>query len=132
MESIYRGADWSLRYLVREFPLSGASNGNPMNVAWPFGKVSSGSNAGIISPVMGQPGRRGTDMAGVVVLTSIAGTSASTNPSTLTASSVLASHNMRTALNFTVALRELPVDLLLYPYATTINGTPYELWFVTT
>lgn len=120
LESIYRGADWMLNYLCREYSI------NNTNAAWPYGRVA----AVALSPQMGVIGRADDQqsISGAVVMTAVTGTPAATNPATLTAAHAIAQDGIQYALSFTSKIRETPVHLKLYPYDSSGN----KIWFATT
>jgi len=134
LETVYLGANWRLRYTVQEYPTANAANGNPVNLAWPYAKVTGVANSGVLSPAMGTIGQRGSDVDGVLVLTAAAGTPAAVNtaPATLTAEHVNPDHSSSFSLNFTSKARVLPVGVVLFPYSKIISSTSYNIWFYTT
>lgn len=123
LEGVYRGADWRLIYRCREY------SANNMNAAWPYGRVAAG---GPLYPHMGVISRLDSQIEGGIIMTAVTGTPAATNPATLSAPHVAQNDGTAVHLNFTSRERQLPVDLVLYPYSATIDAVPYELWFVTT
>lgn len=124
LESIYRGADWDLIFRCREYGTG------PMNMAWPFVRFTGG---GALSPLLVGVGRTVTGYhAGGLVLTAVTGTTAATNPATLTALSCCAAPGSISSLDLTSRLRELPQRFNLYPYSVTISATSYNVWFTTT
>ncbi len=119
LQTIYRGADWRLRALFKEYRQAN------MNAAWNFGRAA--NNA--LSPVMGVIARLGTDIGHAIVLTSTAGTPAATNPTSLTALSVVSAPGANHSIGFTSKERTVPVELVLLPYDIG-GGTP--AWFTCT
>jgi hypothetical protein len=121
-EIIYRGADCRLRFRTKEWKQGS------QDIFHLFGSVTSG-----VAPAMtlGIIARKGSDLAGTLVLTSTIGTPAATSPSTLTSTHALLSDN-NVSMPFTSKVRELPIELLLLPYTANVANTNYNLWFTTT
>lgn len=120
LDFIYRGADWRLRARAKEFAA------DLMKIAWPWGM-----GTGALSPRMGIIGRRGSDIAGSLVLTAQAGTpaAASPGPVTLTAGLSVVAPNSVMALLLTSKVREVPVEMVLLPYS---DGSSNIIWFSVT
>ena len=119
LQTLYRGADWRMRALFKEYAQSN------MNASWNWGRLA--NNA--LSPVMGTIARLGTDIGHSIVLTSTPGTPAASNPASLTALSVVSLPNMTGTIQFTSKERTVPVELALLPYDINI-GSP--VWFTCT
>lgn len=121
LDLIYQGADWRFRARFKEYSAA------VMNLAWPWGKAT-GNLAPVLSNTTSTIGRRGTDVAGSLVLTATANTPAAGNPATLTCGFTILSPNNNFSMNFTSRVREVPAELVLLPYASGGNN----LWFTVT
>jgi len=120
LDFVYRGADWRLRARAKEFAA------DLMKIVWPWGM-----GTGALSPRMGVIGRRGSDIAGSMVLTATTGTPAASSPgpASLTAGLCVASPNANMAMYFTSKARDVPAELVLLPYSDGGSPTPNVIWF---
>lgn len=118
LETIYRGADWRMRFLCREYAVAN------MNAAWTWGRTGSAA----LYPILGVIARLGYDTSGVLIMTATASTPSATNPASLTASKCQMASGTQFGLSFTSKIRQTPVNLVLLPY--TVSST--VAWFVTT
>ena len=116
IEGIYQGADFSLQFVSKEYKTGS------VRPSWPWG--NDGSTLGFR---LGVIGRRWTDVAQAMVLTSTAGTPAAAAPTSLTASLTIVSPNSNTDLSFTSKVREVPVKLTLIPDLVSSNVIWYSV-----
>jgi hypothetical protein len=116
LDYFYRGGMCQLQCDCKEYK---AGSRTPF---WPWGAL------GVISNAAGPIGRRASDVASPIVLTSTAGTPAETKPATLTGSYAAPAPGFTGDLLFNSKLRRVPILLQLLPY---VNGAN-TVWFTTT
>jgi hypothetical protein len=119
IDFIYRGGNCAIQCDCKEYK---AGTRTPF---WPwaaFGQLS--TNA---SPI----GRRASDVAEPLVLTSTSNTPAATKPTSLTATYAAPAPNFSGDLLFNSKLRRVPIMLQLLPY-TGGTGAGSIVWFITT
>lgn len=134
IESIYLGADWGIQMHLREYARQGF-----LDIVWPWGARNDSALAPSMGPTfpvkMGRAGRRATDNAGILLLTSTLATPAVASPATLTANFAILRQGGGSSLNFDSTLRESPVTMNLLPYDYTngdFDGGMMHIWFLTT
>ena len=113
VEAIYRGQDWTVRLVGREWKAA------LLNIFLAFGQVGTGT----LTPHLGFIGDLFTTYAKSLVLTRALTTP---TPATLTATQSVLSPNNRSTFNLTSKIRELPLELSLIPYSVTISASPYS------
>ena len=112
-DGVYRGGNLYFDMVLQEYNAAGAAA-----AFWPYGALG----------VMGQVGRLLTAVDAALVLTAVAGTSASATPATITATNAVLAPNFPVRLLFGSRLRNVPIRFQLLPY--TDSGA--IKWFVTT
>ena len=122
VEAIYRGENWRLRFTGLEWNRTGL-----LNLMQMFGQVL----AGTFAPLLKNIGDRWTSYCTSLQLTSILSSPAPSYPNTLTAFTAGLAPNSQTSGMWTSKLREMPLDMVLFPYQTTINGVSVVVPFVT-
>jgi hypothetical protein len=128
VEGIYRGQNWRLRFRGLEWNQEGL-----IAILEMFGD----SGADTLAPLLGVPpganpiGDRWTKFGGTLLLTAILGNPPSV-PQTLTALSSAFAPNSQTAFNMTSKMREFPLEMVLFPYATTVLGVDVIVPFTCT
>ncbi len=116
IDYFYRGGFVQLQCDCKEYK---AGSRTPF---WPWGALGAMANAG------GPIGRRASDVASAMVLTSTTGTSAETKPATLTSTYSAPAPGFTGDLLFNSKLRRVPILLQLLPYTSGGN----TVWFTTT
>lgn len=106
-DGVYRGKDCYLNCVIEEWNLDGV-----LRAFNPFIDVDAISD---LSEV-GQVGRLLTNLAGVLTLTAVAGTTAAATPATLTASKAIIAPGFPLKSLLATRLRKLPLRFLLLPY----------------
>jgi hypothetical protein len=122
VEGIYRGQNWRLTFRGLEWNKPGL-----IAILHEFGRTA----ADTLAPQLGPIGDRWSTYGGTLLLTAILG-NPPTIPQTLTALSACFAPNSQTAFNMTSKMREMPLEMVLLPYATTVLGVPYALPFTCT
>ena len=122
VEGIYRGQNWRVRYRALEWKTGG------LNALQQFGLVAGG---GPLNPFLANTGDKFSKFSAALVLTAILG-NPPTTPQTLTALLASIAPQNQSAFNLTSKMRELPIELVLLPYAATISSTSYNVPFTVT
>ena len=117
IEIIYRGADWRVRAVGKEYST------NLIQAWWPWS-----TKANPLQTAMGIIARRGSEIAGSMTWTSTAGTPAANNPNTLTAGLCIAALNANLPILFTSRCRDVPIELVFLPYRENGAGSDV-IWF---
>lgn len=121
VEAIYRGQNWRCRFRGLEWNKSGL-----LAILQMFG--SQGAN---MNPILTSIGDRWTKFCQALVLTSILANPPSI-PQSLTAVTAGFAPNSQTAFNITSKAREMPLEMVLFPYQTTIASVSYNVPFTCT
>ncbi len=113
IDGVYRGGNMFVTFVGQE-QLKGA-----LLSAWPFSATAAASYALADLAVLGVIGKQFTEIGQNIVLTAIAGTTAATNPATLTAMAFPSRESKRIA--FKSGLRQFPcrMQLILQDYSGT-------------
>lgn len=141
IEGIYEGADWSIRFTAIEW-LSQSSK----EFAWPWGVPAEANRGGAIPDnlfqvSMGRVGRRFTNWAGMLLLTSTSGTPAASSPATFTSPFCIMKANEQSGFSFDSTNREISCSGILLPFQSALSNvdcggllssTAANLWFRTT
>ena len=109
---VYRGADLTLETTLQEYDAAGAQS-----AFWPY------------DAVLGEHGQAGilaSSVAGALVLTAVAGTTAAAAPASLTGTLSVLPPDFNVDLLFAARLRNVPLQFQLLP-----TGSPVA-WFTTT
>lgn len=122
VETIYRGQNWRIRLRALEWDKLGL-----LDILEMFGSAVGGDP----SPILGPVGDRWTAYCNTLLLTAILG-NPPTVPQTLTAASCGFAPNSQSAMLMTSKVRELPLELVLFPYSTVIQGVTVQVPFTTT
>jgi hypothetical protein len=115
VEAVYRGMNWRARMRNLEWPKGGIA------LLTMFGSQSTIGD-GKLNPILGSIGNRYTLAVQPLILTSILGNPPST-PTTLTANGAGFAPNSQSMFNMTSKVRELPLELVLLPYASAGSGS---------
>jgi hypothetical protein len=124
VEAVYRGQNWRLRIRGLEWKsgllatLQGFGSQVPL--------VS-----GVLAPTLANIGDLFTRYPGVLVLTAILG-SPPTVPQTLTSQSTTVAPQQQSNFMMTSKVRELPLEMVLFPYHTTVGSLSYNVPFTVT
>jgi hypothetical protein len=113
LDAIYRGGN---AFLMFESLAYKAGSIAPF---WPWASL------GILASTTLPIGRRASDVAGAMVLTSTPNTPAAAAPATLTGPSAILAPNQSARLLFNSKLRKVPVRLQLFPF---VNGAAVQWW----
>lgn len=116
LDYIYRGGSCRMSADAMEY------KAGTITPIWPWGAI--GTFITTTNPI----GRRASDVASTIILTSTANTPAATSPASLTATYAIIAEGQELALDFTSELREVPLIWRLLPY--TSSGS--HIWFSTT
>lgn len=103
IDGIYRGGNWFFNGVFLEY------RSGTKSLFWP--PHATIGRLGVI-------GRRLFDMSAALVMTAIAGTPASAEPATLTASKAILDPGFTSSLKFGPMTRVVPIRLRLFPYDT--------------
>jgi hypothetical protein len=117
-DGVYRGKDVYLNVVIQEWSKDGV-----MRAFNPFIDTDALSD---ISEV-GQVGRLLSNMAGVLILTAVAGTTAAATPATLTASRAIIAPGFPLKSLLATRLRKLPLRFLLLPYTDSSDVVHYRM-----
>jgi hypothetical protein len=129
VESIYRGQNWRCRFRGLEW------KAGLLAILQMFG-TSGTAGDGNLNPVLAAAaappiGERWTKFCQSLVLTAILG-NPPTTPRSLTAASAGFAPNSESAFQKTSKVRELPLEMVLYPYVTVSGSLPTIAPFTTT
>lgn len=113
VEAIYRGANWRLRLRGLEWK-QGLVNSLQI-----FGQSGA---SGTLTPTLANIGDRWTKYCQALVLTAILG-NPPTTPQSLTAVTAGIAPNSSSAMNMTSKVKELPIELVLFPYVSAGSGS---------
>ncbi len=121
IEMIYLGMNVRMRFRCKEW------NSGMQGIMQNYGKVSAGVAPSIIVSQAANPiGAKASSVANTLVLTSTASTPAASSPASLTASLAVLAPNSQFDMNFTSAAREVPLELVLIPYASSNINIPFS------
>ena len=123
VEGIWRGQDWRCRIRGLEWDKRGL-----LFLLQSFGGGESGT---ALSPTLANIGERWTKFAYTLLLSAVLG-SPPTKPQTLTATNAALAPNSTTAFNLTSKMREMPIEMVLLPYASTVSAATTNIPFSTT
>jgi hypothetical protein len=113
IDAVYQGANWFSAFTCIEY------KAGPIAAFWPYSATLG---------VMGTIGVLLYSISQALVLTAIAGTSASATPATLTAAKAILQPGFTGRLNYGPTLRRVPLRFRLFPYITAST----VVWFVQT
>ncbi len=113
IDEIEQGADFFISMTLIEYKTG------PKAAFWPYSAVLGR---------MGVTGRLLYSISQALVLTAVAGTSASASPATLTAAKTILMPGFSTSLVYGPTLRKVPIRFRLYPSIVSANGC----WFTET
>lgn len=116
LDAVRRGCDVFLSATLKEW------NAGSRSVLWPIG----GGAMGKIFTSAVPNGSFDTDLAKPLVLTSTAGTAAALSPATLTAAKAWIAPNYNPRILFDSRLREVPIRLIFYPYASSSDTIAFS------
>ncbi len=125
VEAIYRGMNWRLRLRGLEFNKSGL-----LNLLCMFGQTATGT----LSPTLANIGDRWSTYCKVLVLTSVLAVVAGGGPAmptSLTANSAGLAPGQTSEFMFTSKMREMPLEMVLLPYQTTVSAVNTNVPFIT-
>ena len=117
VEAIYRGQNWRARLRGVEWFQLGL-----LTLLQQFGQTDV---AGTLSPQLSAIGTRWTTFNGTLLLTAILGNPPS-QPQSLTALSTGFAPNSQSAFNMTSKVREMPLELVLFPYSFGGFNIPFS------
>lgn len=117
IDYFYRGGSCQLRADSMEY------KAGSILPYWPYG----GGAMGIMRNASNPIGKRASDVADSIVLTSTAGTPAAAAPATLTATYAALAPGQQSTLKFTSKLRRVPLFWQLLPYDSSSNTIWYAL-----
>lgn len=130
VNAIYRGMNWRLSFNSLEF-----NSGGLTNIIKRFGWLPSSiptPNDQTLSPILTGVGTTWViSTSASLVLTAIL-SNPPTRPQTLTASNAYIAPETNVQMLMTSKMRETPIEMVLLPYASTIDGVGYNLSFTTT
>lgn len=119
-DGVIRGGDCFLSFVLNEYDSAAGAK-----MFWPEA-IAAATDLGKV----GQVGRLASSLAGSLVLTPVAGTSAATiGPATLTAAKAILAPGFPVKFLFATRLRTVPIRLQLLPY---VDGSSVTRWFETT
>ncbi len=124
VEAIYRGTNWRLLLKGLEWKTG------LLALLKNTGTTTTASD-GLLTPQLLNIGDRWTKFAQALVLTAILG-NPPTTPQSLTATSATIAPNSNSAFQMTSKVRELPLELVLYPYSTVIASQTVVVPFTVT
>lgn len=116
IDGFYRGGSCRLACDAQEY------KSGTIAPFWPFGGMGSVFTSAIPA------GRRLSDLASAIVLTSTANTPAAAAPASLTGAYSIMAPGQSVELSFNTKLRTVPIVLQLLPYTSSSN----TIWFTTT
>lgn len=122
VEAIYRGQNWRCRMRGLEWTTG------LLSILQMFGQSGA---AGTLTPILTSIGDRWTKFCKPLVLTAILA-NPPTAPQSLTATSAGFAPNSQSLFNMTSKVRELPIEMVLLPYSTTIASVTVSVPFTTT
>jgi len=128
VEAIYRGINWRARFRGLEFK-SGL-----LGALLAFGSTAAqpgGAGFGTLNPTLANIGDRWSKYGAALVLTAILA-NPPTSPQSLTASTAILAPGQNTEMMFTSKVKEVPIEMVLLPYAFVINSVTYNLPFSVT
>lgn len=108
-DAVHRGMSFTLEMILEEYDKAGI-----VKLLWPF-HATFGNH--------GQAGKLYTNLTKSLVLTAVAGTTASTVPATMTFPYAIVDPDFANTFNFEAKLRVLPVRLLILPNANNVFFT---------
>lgn len=100
IDSVHLGAAYFFQGVLMEYPKA-------LPILWPFG---------VFGSVLGTIGVLKYQLSKPLVLTAVAGTTASNSPATATAGKTLISDDFDTRIFFGPTVRTVPIKLDVYPY----------------
>lgn len=123
VEAIYRGQNWRLAFTGLEANKTGL-----LAILQMFGQVGANTT---LSPKITAVGSRWTTYCQALVLTALL-SDPPTMPQTLTATNAGFAPNTNTQSLMTSKLREVPLELVLLPYASVVGSVTSYVPFTTT
>lgn len=120
VEGIYRGQNWRVAFTGLEVNKTGM-----LGLLQAFGHTGA---AGTLTPQLTQIGNRMTAFAQSLVLTAILA-DPPTMPQSLTAVNAIPAPNMNTQMLMTSKMREMPLELVLIPYASVVGSVTSHVPF---
>jgi hypothetical protein len=123
IEAIYRGQNWRARFRGMDWQKG------LVEVMQGFGHIT-GIGSGDLSPFLDNVGDIWTSFAAALVLAAILG-DPPTAPQSLTAAFTSFAPNTTSEFLMTSKVRELPVEMAMFPHPVTISGTPFVVPFLT-
>lgn len=123
VEAIFRGMNWICRFRGLEWNKNGL-----LAILQMFGMTGA---AGTLTPQLLNIGDRWSKYCQTLLLTSILA-NPPTYPQTITAMSSGFSPNSASAFNITSKVREMPLELVLFPYSAVVNSVTVSVPFTTT
>jgi len=124
VEGIYRGQNWRVRLRGLEWK-SGL-----LAVLQGFGCQQPLIN-GVLAPLLQLIGSRWTAFSDTLLLTAILGNPPSV-PQTLTAASAAVAPQQQSSFLMTSKVRELPLEMVLFPYSTVVGSVTMKVPFTVT
>ena len=123
VEAIYRGQNWRMRLVGLEFDKTGL-----LNLLQMFGLSGAARS---LTPVLRNVGDRWSSYCFPMVLTAILA-DPPTFVQSLTATSAGLAPQQQTEFMMTSKMREMPLELVLFPYAHTVGSVTSNIPFSTT
>jgi hypothetical protein len=129
-EAIYRGGNWRLRIRGLEANKTGLNTllqmfGTTVSTTPPIPATST------LIPALANIGDRWTKYCQALVLTAILG-NPPTTPQGLTATNAGLAPQQATEMMFTSKMREVPIEMVLLPYSTTVGSLTVNVPFTST
>lgn len=118
-DGVYRGRDCYVNFVAEEMDLDGVRRA----ILNPFIDCDAISDIGEVAQV----GRLLTNLAGSLVLTAVAGTTAATVPATFTASKAILAPGFPLRYLLATRHRKVPVRFLLLPYTETSDIVHFRM-----
>lgn len=122
VEGVYRGTNWRVRLRGLEWNKAGL-----LDMLQMFGQAN---GTGTFTPHNGVIGSRYSLYGKVMLLTAILANPPCT-PQTLTAQTAVLAPGQTTEFTMTSKMREMPIEMCLLPYATTIGSLSVNVPFTT-
>jgi hypothetical protein len=123
VEAIWRGMNWRARLRGLEFNKTGL-----LSLLQMFGQTGANTT---LTPQLTAIGDRWTNYCKTLLLTAILG-NPPTMPQTLTALSAGLAPNQTSEFMMTSKMRELPIDMVLFPYSAASGSSTVVVPFTTT
>lgn len=123
IEGVYRGTNWKIRLRGLVWNSAGL-----LDMLLMFGQAN---GTGTFTPHNGVIGQRYSLAGATLLLTAILG-NPPTTPQTLTAQLTVLQPGQTSDFMFTSKLREMPLELAMLPYSTTIGSLTVNAPFTTT